>query len=175
MAVKPVAKIVCTWLDAGGRVYSDYFCVEDKTSAGSLNMTTQLAEISPVIDELEGISESKFLNAVMVKSIAPTVSNVKSEPADHSCSRRHAVSTWRGVIGDNLQKEVVEMHVPHPGATYVSYSGVRDRLNTGHADVTQLIADVKSKGLTAGGDGIDDFITSFIRQRALTKRSKQGV
>jgi hypothetical protein len=175
MANKKTVEAHVLWQDADGKVFDQSFNVELVESAGSPDINAISGKVKAVAEASDPLSGAKVVGAFLIfpfPEAAPTVKKGSAE-AD-STARRHAVTVFNGAPGENGRPELVEIHVPDPKDAVLDSSGPRIRLDVEATDVQTYILAVKNQALTTYGESIDSFRSSFVRQRVVTKRSKQA-
>lgn len=175
MANKKTIAIENFWTDKAGKVCRLQFNVEKQMSLeGDFEYADVSALVVDVIEDIDPCSDCAFAKAIAVLPLDITIAGAKADPVAGARSRRHCTSMFRGEKGESGRHEVVSIQVPDLKDLYVNLSGVRPRMDASHADVIAYIDAVKTNCKTTGGEAIDGYRTSTIRQRVVTLRSKQA-
>lgn len=175
MANLKTVQVNLLWQDADGKVFDSSFNVQLVETGGSPDLNGIAAKVRAVAEAMDALSDAKLVGAFIIMPFPQAAPTLKKDSAEaESTARRHAVTLFNGVPGENGRAELVEIHVPDPKSAVIDSSGPRLRLDVDHSDVGTYITAVKSQALTAYGEAIAGFRTSYIRQRVVTKRSKQA-
>jgi len=175
MANKKTVTIAAVWSDSAGRRKKQTFNLELlQPTAGEVDLNTITSNAIAVLQKEDALSDAKIESAECIIPLNVATGAMKGSADADSSAREHALTFFVGVPGENGRTELVEIHVPNPKESKIDLSGVRDRLKQADTDVSNFISSVISKAYTNSGESIASYKGSFIRQRVVTKRSKQA-
>jgi len=175
MPNKKTVTLAALWSDAAGRRKKQTFNLEYvEPTAGQVSLLAITNNAIAVLEKEDALSDAKIQSAEVIIPLAISTSGMKTAADSDSSAREHAMTFFAGVPGENGRVETVEIHVPNPKEAKIDLSGVRDRLKQGDSDVDSYISTVISKAYTNSGEAIASYKGSYVRQRVVTKRSKQA-
>jgi hypothetical protein len=172
---KPTATVFTVWVDSNGKVVKHSFNIElKKTVVGNYDIEGMRSDALAVIQKLDVLSECRVLAVFLAIPLDFSTTGYKAEATAESSSRRGALAFFKGAPGENQRQESVEILVGDPADAVLDKSGRMIRLDVTKTAVQDFISAFKGKARTTYGETIQDYNTSFYRQKAVTRRSRQA-
>lgn len=166
---KHPGKVTVFWLDKGGNIDKTTFYVD--TTGGLSGLATPAGN---VIGAIEAVSDAQFVSAEIEVPLALTLTNQKTSAVAGSTARRSMKTFFNSAPGDPGVPSIIEIEIPDPVDGSVDYTGKRLSLKVADTNTAAWLTATIGHAYSFAGYAAASLRNSYLRQRAVTVRSKQA-